>query len=435
MKFNYVWTIFCFILHSKFSSAELVLVQVLAHHTESTPSEIRGYFPKIPQIDPSWMPAGVDQLTSKGKQNAVSVGTILRMNYGTLFSPQQKFWLQSPSYTTYFRAADLSPSKQTAQLMAVGMLTVDPLINEIFSSSGLVLNSMPNIKMDLDVKARTEDTLFFSWLNCPWYKKEFLERETKEISMMKQKEPLGFEALFKDLSDYTGTQFNSTIQSSLLYNYLRAKANIGLPSETLKEELFVNGPLKDLVLLGNKLLTDSDSMKRLTGGTHIKQFLNNVNNYVRGNEQRRVFVYVGNDVHLTGLLAALQVYDFQHIPNYGSFVTLELHKMRNKFYVKVLYNNGTPLIKTSVQLTIPGCGMTCPLSQFQKILKRSTFENFHKDCRDQSNSGTSANNGNRRSGDGSRPWQNRGRRPSNSRGKGWGVDPIDEMIGKSFEEF
>ncbi|XP_015110795.1 lysosomal acid phosphatase-like [Diachasma alloeum] len=219
---------------------------------------------------------------------------------------------------------------------------------------------MPNIEMDLDVKVRTEDTLFFSWLNCPWYKKEFLERETKEISMMKQKDVS--KALFKDLSDYTGTQFNSTIQGCLLYNYLRAK---------------------DLVLLGNKLLTDSDSMKRLTGGTHIKQFLNNVDNYVKGNEQRRVFVYVGSDVHLTGLLAALQVYDFQHIPNYGSFVTLELHKMRNKFYVKVLYNNGTPLKKTSVQLTIPGCETTCPLSQFQRILKRSTFENFREDCRDQ----------------------------------------------------
>ncbi|XP_015111562.1 venom acid phosphatase Acph-1 isoform X2 [Diachasma alloeum] len=343
------------------------------------------------------------------------------MNYGGLFSPQQKFSLQLPSDTTYFRAADLSPSKQTAQLIALGMLAVNPLIDEtFFLSSGLVLNSMPNIEMDLHVKVRTEDTLFFSWLNCPWYKKEFLERETKEISMMKQKDVS--KASFKDLSDYTGTQFNSTIQGCLLYNYLRAKANIGLSSET-REELFVNGSLKHLVLLGNKLLTDSDSMKRLTGGTHIQQFLNNVDNYVKGNRQRRVFVYVGSDVHLTGLLAALQVYDFQHIPNYGSFVTLELHRIWDEFYVKVLYNNGTPLVKASVQLTIPGCETTCRLSQFQSILKRSTFENFRKDCRDQSNSGTSANNGNRRSGDGSRPWKNRGRRPSNSRGKGRGVRP------------
>ncbi|XP_063973375.1 venom acid phosphatase Acph-1-like [Diachasmimorpha longicaudata] len=390
MKFDHWWTIVYILFGVTCSSARLVLVNVLAHHMQSNPHDISTFFPRIPPIDPELIPEGMNQLTSWGKQNAVKLGVALRFRYANLISPQKKFSMQLPKNQVLFQSVDTPASIQTSQLLALGLLTENPIVDEVFySSTDFVLKTMPSIDIDINVKPPADDTLFFAWLKCPPYMKNLHEGDAK--TMLKIRETVR-ETKLEELSMYTGSPFQSIMHGCILYNYLRAKYYAGLSIAPFTEDIFPNGALKFLTLIGYKQMTETDRMKRLVGGTHIRYFLENLRNSIKEVEHRRLFISVGDEVTMMGLLTALQVYSYNHIPNYGSSIALEVHEIQNELFVRVMYNNDNSVTAAPIPLTIPGCPVACPLRQFQTILSSTIFQNFETDCWQGYNKDTPADN-------------------------------------------
>ncbi|XP_063978041.1 venom acid phosphatase Acph-1-like [Diachasmimorpha longicaudata] len=371
MKFNYGLTIFSFILYSKFCDAELLIAQVLIRHTQATPiatDSIREYFPKIRENNVSMVP-GTNQLTIDGQQKALQLGAYFRRRYGFNDSFDK----------IYFRSQKTTTAWDTAELMALGLLTEcytrdHNCLDAMHQPNLDLLNSIPYYRMDFDV--RDEDMLFSGSLNCTNYQQKFnslISAQTKRMSNEMRK-------IYDYLSLNTGTEFNTCTQGWLLHQYLQTEANVGIPSANWTKNIFPNGALKNLTIL--KYLTDSATpqMRRLLGGAHISTFLHNVDNYVKGWENRRLLMYVADDYHIAGLLNALNVYDGKHVPDYGSYIALELHKVQDKLFVMLAYNNGTIKPDFTLYLPIPGCTDVCPLADFEKNFKSNTLRNFGKDC-------------------------------------------------------
>lgn len=54
-------------------------------------------------------------------------------------------------------------------------------------------------------------------------------------------------------------------------------------------------------------------------------------------EERKIYLYSGHETNIAAVLHGFKVYN-PHVPEYSSAVIVELHEIRNKYYVKVRKN-------------------------------------------------------------------------------------------------
>lgn len=80
---------------------------------------------------------------------------------------------------------------------------------------------------------------------------------------------------------------------------------------------------------------------------------------------RRIHLYSAHENNIAQLLIALGVFE-PHIPNYGAYVMLELHKINNVYGFQIFYDNWTG--SGPQQLTMEGCNSFCPLDQFISLI-------------------------------------------------------------------
>ncbi|XP_015111616.1 venom acid phosphatase Acph-1 [Diachasma alloeum] len=357
MKFHYGWIIFCFILHSKFNNAKLLLVQVLAHHTECNPHPgvINSLFPHMPDIiNSSYILEGPSQLTSNGKMDAWKLGVYFRQTYEDLYYHSR----------IYFRPERVDAPLETTCLMARGIFLKNSL-----DDNCVELKNRNNLWFDINYLKM--DPLYSGWFKCL--------------------DPVGFgqippedvnknlEAAYEYMFNQTGSKFDKFYRSGILYRQFRAMESVGITLEPWMERIYPDGILKNLTIDEYAQQSAGSAKLRLNGGAHIGIFLRNVNNYLDGLDLRKLFIFVGDDIHIVGLLNILKVYDNNHIPNYGSYIVLELHNIENKLVVRAKYNNGTSVTEPPAPLVIPGCSEDCPLQEFEVILgQHILYTHFHK---------------------------------------------------------
>lgn len=80
---------------------------------------------------------------------------------------------------------------------------------------------------------------------------------------------------------------------------------------------------------------------------------------------RKIHLYSAHENNVAQLLIALDVFE-SHIPNYGAYVMLELHKINNVYGFKIFYDNWTG--SGPQQLTMRGCESFCPLEKFISLI-------------------------------------------------------------------
>ncbi|XP_063978032.1 uncharacterized protein LOC135162957 [Diachasmimorpha longicaudata] len=373
-------TILCCILLSNFCNAKLLLVQVLARYTETTPmstADINEFFPEISDFNVS-IPEGWNHLTMQGRIDAVDLGYDFRFKYESVYR----------NHTTYYRAMNAPNAIETARLMAIGAsircLRHDPRCLDTTNQTNLdsMFNSISKDRMEFDVKKMREDKLFFSNTICKNYGEEFfseIKRQSNEIDDT-------LSELYDDLSYHTGANFTTCAHAWILYQYLQAKASVGLPLESWTEDIFPDGALKNLTIQKFQTESTTDRMRRLLGGSLLSTFLKNIDDYKKGLTDHRLFVYVGDDYHIVGLLNALGMYDGEHIPNYGSYVELQLHELPDenkqpKLFLVIRYKSGRDESAFPLLMEIPGCFFLCSVEQVTSTLQNNILEDFDKDCR------------------------------------------------------
>lgn len=81
---------------------------------------------------------------------------------------------------------------------------------------------------------------------------------------------------------------------------------------------------------------------------------------------RKIHLYSAHENNIAELLMALNVFD-PHVPNYGSYVSMEIHQINKIYGVKIYYENYTG--DGLKLLSIPNCGEFCPLDKFMKLVE------------------------------------------------------------------
>lgn len=132
--------------------------------------------------------------------------------------------------------------------------------------------------------------------------------------------------------------------------------------------------------------TQTPALARLKFGRLIGEILDRFRVKADGKlkPDRRMWVYSGHDVTLTGVLNVLGMYPVAFGPPYASALLLELWRIDGRPYVKILYRrgwNGTEDVNDThdaVGLEVPNCGMLCPLERmfelYEHVVPRGSFE-------------------------------------------------------------
>ncbi|XP_063977336.1 uncharacterized protein LOC135162616 [Diachasmimorpha longicaudata] len=251
--------------------------------------------------------------------------------------------------------------------------------NCLDSKNNINSKLLPSIQFNqihYDLKNKDHDQLFLSTVFCKNYQDKFnllIDEQTQKMSEELRK-------IYHYLSEHTGTNFHTNVDAWILHQYLEAKANSGGPLEPWMQDLLANGILTNLTIENFQTKSATPQMRRLLGGNFINKFLQNIDDYLHG-AKTRLFMYVGDDYHIAGLLSALRLYDGKHIPNYGSYIALEVHEFYGKLSIVVKYNNGRSDPSQTELLSLPGYNLPfCPLSNFKTIVEENTLKNFPGEC-------------------------------------------------------
>lgn len=49
----------------------------------------------------------------------------------------------------------------------------------------------------------------------------------------------------------------------------------------------------------------------------------------------KMFLYSAHESNLAHFLLVLSIFDLPHVPNYGAYIILEVHKIRDSYGIKV----------------------------------------------------------------------------------------------------
>ncbi|XP_063972808.1 venom acid phosphatase Acph-1-like [Diachasmimorpha longicaudata] len=351
MKLDYAWTVVFFILQLKFSHAKLLLAQILVHHAECNPSlsTVESQFPLLSKINRSYTPEGSDMLTAKGRKKARELGEFLREEYKNLTDAKK----------IYFRPEKTSASIQSAMQLAQGLVPDYVPTDQEFANMTFKSNSW------LDVLRWEVDPVFIGWLKCQHILPKVAVQNSESFAVWNNYT----EDWRQYLEHCIGSNFVRNFRGGLMYRQIRAMAEVGFPANRCISSAYPDGVLKLFTLLEYRIQSATSNLMQYNGGAHLAIFLRNVDNYLNDLEMRRLFILVGNDINIVGLLRALDLYDGNHIPNYGSYVALELHHIDGEYVVKVMYHNGIFPPEPPQLMRMPYCNNDCLLKKFKTTFK------------------------------------------------------------------
>ncbi|XP_051169255.1 venom acid phosphatase Acph-1-like [Leptopilina boulardi] len=330
--------------------AVLKQVNVLFRHGDRTP--IKEY-PNIPFTRDHFFPAGLGELTNRGKQRSYKLGEILRNMYddflGSTYMPKDIHVLSS----------NLDRTKMSLQLVLAGLYP--PNSQQNWNSK---LNWQP---IPINYRPINEDFLFQPTLQCKLFRNEY---NKAWMSPDVKEKKLYFKELGQNLSVLTGFHFDHSDKIAGLYADLECLEKIGFYFPNWLNYYFESGILMDVLETTLKVGNSNNILKRLNGGKFFRQFLENMFAVSKSSPEiesnPKMLLYSGHDLNIVSLLIALNSTE-SLLTRFTSAVIMELLFIDSNYYVKLLYYLGIPPV--TKELKIFNCQNPCPLEEFQQLVK------------------------------------------------------------------
>ncbi|CAH0561439.1 unnamed protein product [Brassicogethes aeneus] len=337
---------------SKFKNEDsLVLVHVLFRHGNRTAHGKSELYPKDPYYNKTYFPIGLGQLTRAGKLKEYSIGTQLRKRYNDFLGQEIYPQLVDARSTEYNR------TKASLLLCLAGLFP--PTTMDLFENS-LSLQAIPTNYWPINSDPE------LAGYRCPNYIKMYDDNKYKPNN---QKLYDDHRDIFQYISDNSGLNITSFEQIYHLYFGISTEIEFGLDQPQWIKNIWPH-PIVDLSVKQYYVATDTVDMKRILTGHLLKKIVDD--SMVKINEdpdeefKTKMYLYSGHEDNIANFLITLNVFD-DKIPNYGSYVLVELHKIDNEFGLKFFYHNyetGNP-----VALNLPSCGGFCTLKNFISLYK------------------------------------------------------------------
>ncbi|RCN46071.1 histidine acid phosphatase [Ancylostoma caninum] len=334
--------------------AEVVHVQVLFRHGDRAPSNV---YPLDPYGEKVW-PRGFSQLTEQGYRRAQELGEYLRVLYGN-----QHNLLGSEYHRkeVYIRSSDKDRCIETAMGVASTM----------FPSQVVPVHTYSSHKHDLLLKP--------SSVRC--------DRADMLVSGDKQRlyhaRNQEYKDLFAFLSHHTGMHVSMSNVKDL-YNIVHRESENGLlqPTwvyESTSRNTTVIEELAELKRQERMETFNSYEKSKLSTGFLLGQMLQEMRDKVLGISPRKMMLYSTHDATITSLLYSLD--SSNHLlPPYTSAILLELHRIDNQHFVKLLFRNST---EEPALLQLPFCSVLCPWKEFERFAAPRSFrtrDEFEEAC-------------------------------------------------------
>ncbi|XP_032663280.1 prostatic acid phosphatase-like isoform X2 [Odontomachus brunneus] len=309
------------------------------------------------------LPYGWGQLTNRGRINQYNQGLFLRERYndflGTSYSPNV-FYLQS----TFVDRTKMSAMLEAASLWK-------PNKEQLFKPD------LPWQPVVLFYQKQSEDTLMLVWNTCPRYTE--LRGSVNNFSEV-QEVYRNNEALFKELTNFTGMQIENADDVSSLYATLAAEEGVNLTLPEWVKDYYPD-KLIPLTLYSLKFNTYNDDFRRLKGSPLLKKIISDMLAKKEGTlqpKERKMFLFIGHDSTVVDLLNTMYIWHNQ-LPHYNIMTMIELHEDKGEWNVQIFLRNTTA--HEPYPLTISGCTAVCPLEKFVEILRPVIPNNWDEECK------------------------------------------------------
>ena len=331
--------------------AELEVVSVLFRHGDRTPDDSNNEkYPNDPYLDYDFYPMGRGQLTNQGKRREYTLGRFLRMKYGRFL---KDLYTQE---TVIGVSSEYDRTKMSLQLVLAGLF---PPNRE--QKWNLMLNWQP---IPTNYIRRYEDNLFLPE-DCPLYANEYdrvLESPEGRKALSK------YSDLMKNLTEWSGKNISTPWDMYYLYHTLMAEYSMDLTLPDWAYTVFPNGDLWNGTVFAYDAASFTPLLRRINGGAYLREVTKTMLNFITGRveNERKMYLYSGHESNVAAVMQSLQVY-YPHVPEYSSALILELHKIDNEYYVKILNYLGIP--SKIIELQIPGCEKLCPFDKFLELME------------------------------------------------------------------
>nr|XP_018900841.1 PREDICTED: lysosomal acid phosphatase-like isoform X3 [Bemisia tabaci] len=260
------------------------------------------------------------------------------------------------------------------------MLNVILFISLVTACFGfLVFSRIPKAESTL----RSLSIIINASRRCPLLSKERSER--KAIIQQKLDENQDFLA---NISKSIGLQVTTSHELYDLSDYLSVVKEEGLPLPEWVHRID-REKLDSLAKIDEMRLYYTPTMIKLYSGVLIHDILSKMDKAAELKEgyNGRLSLYSAHSSTVQSLWRGLNVSQDMPRPDYGAAIIVELHEIKDKFRVKVLYKKSNLDENLSV-LKIRGCGVggpsevdeMCDLDIFSSALQPTAIDDFDKAC-------------------------------------------------------
>ncbi|KAJ8952969.1 hypothetical protein NQ314_007445 [Rhamnusium bicolor] len=202
---------------------------------------------------------------------------------------------------------------------------------------------------------------------CPRYL-EIYEQYSSSPKM--QAEFDNHQKTFNYVSRNSGLNVTRFIDVYKLYFGLSTETEYGF---TLPSWLNAVWPdtIVDLAIREYYVSMATTEMRKMATGYLLKKIVEDAKNKIISNTNnnkfgKKIYLYSAHENNVAELLISLGVFE-PHVPNYGAYTIIEVHKMNNEYGIKILYENydgdGPQVLK------IPGCNTFCPINKFVSLIE------------------------------------------------------------------
>lgn len=356
---NVYFFICCVHLVSTQSTDGLQYLQILFRHGDRSPIRL---YPNDPNPESFWT-EGLGMLTKLGRQQHYQLGKYFHNRY-------EDFISTSPVEVDVLSSdVDRCLKSALANLATFYRPSPEWEFEKGFEWQPITILYYP----------KDEDRYLESDSYCP----RAFEEKNKILSSPKAQEIIKqYKGLFKNLTDFSGTDIENWIDASYLFDVLKIekKYNLSIPSWATEnwEQLH---HISDMSFYWTY---DSELMLRLRAGPLIGKILKNMKNKIMGKiPEKKVQIYSSHDTNVALVMQALNVANWK-APPYCSSLLFELHRKNESYFVRIYFSNSTAPekeIEDPHVLTLEGCTEFCPLEYFANYTAHIIPQDWDAECK------------------------------------------------------
>ncbi|CAH0561440.1 unnamed protein product [Brassicogethes aeneus] len=325
----------------------LVMLHVLFRHGNRT-AETSELYPNDPYLNRTYFPIGLGQLTNAGKAKEFSIGKALRERYNAFLGPYVYPGLVDARSTDYNR------TKASLLYCLAGL----------FPPRGEQIWGMLNWQaVPYNFWPRDNDEVLLG-VNCPKYVLDYNKQTTSPKQQLEFSKDKG---IMDYVSKYSGLNVTSYEDIYGLYFAVSTEDELGLK---LPDWLLKVWPrnITDVAIKEYYVATATTELKQMAAGYLLQKMINDTKTKINEDPntqfKKKVYLYSAHESNVAHFLITLDIFK-PHIPTYGSYVTLEVHKINGVHGIKIYYQNYST--NKPQLMKLPACEYFCPLDQFTEL--------------------------------------------------------------------